>query len=137
VSTELRLSILSPERRLVEAISVDEITLSGSEGQIQILPGHAPMMGTLQTGVFNYHIPGKTPVYGIISSGFFEVKEDEVYVLAETLELRNEIDIDRAKRAQQLAEQTLQAADLDEHHFKKYQLKLQRSIIRQHLANQG
>jgi F-type H+-transporting ATPase subunit epsilon len=134
VSTELKLNILSPERRLIEGVLVEEVTLPGSEGQIQLLPGHAPMIGTLQTGVFNYRSPGKNPVYGVISSGFFEVKEDVVYVLAETLELKSEIDLDRARRAQLKAEQTLQAADLDEHQFKKYQLKLQRSIIRQHLV---
>ena len=66
--------------------------------------------------------------------GFFEVKNNEVYVMAETLELKGEIDVNRAKKAQQLAEQTLQAAGLDEHHFKKYQLKVQRSIIRQNLG---
>jgi F-type H+-transporting ATPase subunit epsilon len=135
VSAELKLSILSPERRLIESVMVEEVTLTGSEGQIQILPGHAPMIGILQTGVFNYLVRGKDPVYGVISSGFFEIKDDEVIVLAETLELKNEIDVDRAKKAQQLAEQTLQAADLNEHHFKKYQLKLQRSIVRQNLVN--
>lgn len=135
MSESLKLTILSPERRLVEGVSVEEVTLSGSEGQVQVLPGHVPMIGTLQPGVFYYRSGGKDPVWGVISTGFFQVKEDEVYVMAETLELKSEIDVDRAKRAQQLAEETLKAADLDEHHFKKYQLKLQRSLIRQNLAS--
>jgi F-type H+-transporting ATPase subunit epsilon len=134
VSDGLKLSILSPERRIVEDILVEEVTLPGSEGQIQILAGHAAMIGTVETGVFNYHTSGKEPVWGVITTGFFEVKDNEVSILAETLELKNEIDVDRAKRAQQLAEETLKAADLGEQQFKKYQLKLQRSIIRQHLA---
>jgi len=136
MSTALKLSILSPERRLVMGVEVDEVTLPGSEGQIQILPGHAAMIGTLQTGLFNYHVSGKETVVGVISSGFFEVKDDEVNVTAETIELKNEIDVDRAKKAQQLAEDTLKGADLDEKSFKKYQLKLQRSMIRQQLASQ-
>jgi len=136
VSDTLKLSIFSPERRLIEKVLVEEVTLPGSEGQIQILPGHAAMMGSLHTGVFNYRATGKDPVFGVISSGFFEVKDDEVIILAETLELKSEIDLDRAKKAQQMAEQTLQAADLDEHRFKKYQLKLQRSLIRQNIVNQ-
>lgn len=137
MSTELKLNILSPERRLIEGVLVEEVTLPGSEGQIQLLPGHAPMIGTLHTGIFNYRSPGKSPVFGVISSGFFEVKDDEVFVLAETIELKSEIDLDRARRAQQLAEETLKAADLDEHQFNKYQLKLQRSIIRQHVISLG
>ena len=134
MSQDLRLSILSPERRLVESISVEEVTLTGSEGQIQILPGHAPMIGTLRTGVFRYRSKGQDPVLGVISTGFFRVSGAEVQVMAETVELKSEIDVNRAKRAQKLAEETLQAADLDGHRFNKYQLKLQRSLIRQQVA---
>lgn len=132
----MKLSILSPERQLLNAVDhVEEVTLPGSEGQIQILPGHAPMIGMLQTGVFNYQIAGESKIFGVISTGFFEVKEDEIQVLAETIELKGEIDINRAKKAQQLAEQTLKEAELDERQFRKYQLKLQRSLIRQNLVN--
>ena len=134
MSSELKLSILSPERRLVESIVIDEVTLPTSEGQVQVLPNHAPMIGIIETGVFNYLTSGKPPVFGVLSTGFFEVKNNHVYVMAETLELRTEIDIDRAKKAQLLAEETLQAATLDEHHFNKYQLKLQRAMIRQQVA---
>ena len=130
----LKLSILSPERRLLDGVTVEELTLPGSEGQIQILPGHAAMIGRLHTGQFAYRSVGKDPVFGVISSGFFEVADDGVVVMAETLELKSEIDVDRAKRAQKLAEETLNSAGLDEHQFNKYQLKLQRAIIRQHIA---
>ncbi len=133
MSIGLKLNILSPERRLVEGLDVIEVTLTGSEGQIQILPGHAPMVGTLETGVFEYKVSGGASIRGAISTGFFEVKNDCVNVMAETLELRDEIDLSRAKKAQQTAEETLKAADLDEASFKKYQLKLQRSIVRQRL----
>jgi len=134
VSEGLLLSILSPERRLVENVRVQEVTLSGSEGQIQILPGHAAMIGTLETGIFNYQVEGASPVTGVISSGFFEVRDDKISVMAETLELKKEIDLHRAQKAQQQAEETLKEADLDEHKFKKYQLKLQRAIVRQRIG---
>jgi F-type H+-transporting ATPase subunit epsilon len=134
VNTGLSLSILTPERRLVEKLSIDEVTLPGSEGQIQILPGHAAMIGTLETGVFSYLGSGKSAV-GVISSGFFEVKDDEVSVMAETLELKSEIDVSRAKKAEQLAQDALNGASLDEHQFKKYQLKLQRALIRQQITH--
>ncbi|MEO5968511.1 MAG: ATP synthase F1 subunit epsilon [Bdellovibrionia bacterium] len=134
MSEGLLLSILSPERRLVEKIHVQEVTLSGSEGEIQILPGHAAMIGTLETGIFSYRAEGAAPVSGVISSGFFEVKDDTISVMAETLELKKEIDLSRAQKAQQQAEETLKEADLDELTFKKYQLKLQRAIIRQRIG---
>jgi len=130
----LKLTILSPERRLVEAAQAEEITLPGTEGQIQILEGHAPILGALETGVFRYRSASGQESNGVISTGFFEVHDDHVTVMAETLELKGEIDVDRAKRAQQQAEECLKDADLDEHKFRKYQLKLQRSLIRQQLA---
>jgi F-type H+-transporting ATPase subunit epsilon len=132
----VKLTILSPERRLLDRAEVDWVTLPGSEGQIQILPGHAAMIGTLQTGIFSYQETRGPESSGVISSGFFEVAGDDVTVTAETLELKGEIDVNRAKAAQAKAEAGLQAADLDEHRFKKYQLKLQRALIRQHFATQ-
>ncbi|MFZ9595012.1 MAG: ATP synthase F1 subunit epsilon [Bdellovibrionia bacterium] len=134
MSEALKLSILSPERRLIENVTVREVVLTGSEGQIQILPGHRPMIGTLETGLFQYQLESGAFVRGVISSGFFEVQGDCIQVMAETLELAKEIDLSRARKAQLLAEETLKQADLDEHQFKKYQLKLQRALIRQQIG---
>lgn len=133
----MKLTILSPERRLLEGVTVEEVTLPTSEGQVQVLPGHANMVGTLETGIFSYRTSEQSVSLGIITTGFFEVTNEDVTVMAETLELQGEIDVERAKRAQKLAEDTLMAADLDSHRFNKYQLKLQRSLIRQHLAGRA
>jgi F-type H+-transporting ATPase subunit epsilon len=131
----MKLSILSPERRLLDSVDVQAVTLPGSEGQIQILPGHAAMVGSLETGIFSYLTASGGEETGIVTTGFFEVRDDQVTVLAETLELKTEIDVSRAKAAQQKAELALRDDPaLDEHKFRKYQLKLQRSLIRQQLA---
>ena len=130
----LKLSIFSPERRLLDGERVEEVTLPGSEGQIQVLEGHCPMIGTLETGIVNYKTDDGRTHFGVVTSGFFEVKNDAVILMCETVEMKGDIDIERAKRAQAKAEQTLKEADLDEHQFKKYQLKLERSVIRQQLA---
>jgi len=115
----------------MENASVEYVMVNGSEGMIQILPGHAAILGVLYTGLFAYKVPGSQETRGVISTGFFEVKDDTVMVIAQTLELRDEIDVPRAKKAQQLAEEALKDAALDEAKFKKYQLKLQRALIRQ------
>lgn len=133
---KLLLSILTPERKLVERAVVREVFLTGSEGTIEVLPGHTAMMGTLEAGRFAYvSDQGAVNQDGFISHGFFEVaptpEGTEVSVLAETLELQDEIDIDRARKAQKAAEQALSDANLDEHRFRKYQTKLQRSLGRQ------
>jgi F-type H+-transporting ATPase subunit epsilon len=131
----LKLTILSPERRLVEGATVSEVTLKGSEGDIQILPGHAPMIGTLDIGAFVYRSADGTPTIGVIAGGFFEVRDDLVTVMAETVELKNEIDLEGARRAQKEAEDALSQANIDEHHFKLYQLSLERSLIQQQVAS--
>ena len=133
----LKLTLLSPERRLVQSVEVDSVTLPGSEGQIQVLPGHAAMVGTLHTGIFEYQAKAEGLQSGVISTGFFEVHGEEVSVMAETVELKHEIDVVRAKAAQGKAEAELQDPNLDEHKFRKYQLKLQRSLIRQQLGGKS
>ena len=81
--------------------------------------------------MFKYVGTDGSKATGVISSGFYDVKDDTVNVLAETIELAGEIDLDRAKRAQKAAEENLKAAELTEQSFKKYQLKLERALIRQ------
>jgi F-type H+-transporting ATPase subunit epsilon len=134
----MKLTILSPERRLATAIDVSVVTLPGSEGQIQVLPEHADMIGTLETGEFNYQAVGASaPVVGVISSGFFEVKDGEITVAAETVELAKEIDVSRARSAQKKAENALTDPDLEFALFRKYELKLQRALVRQQVAALG
>jgi len=130
----LQLTLLSPERRLLEGVPVEQVTLTGSEGQVQILPGHVPFIGSIETGTFTYVNTQGDEVTGFISTGFFDVKDDKVNILAEVLELKNEIDLDRAKLAQKKAEEALKDATLEDSDFKKQQLKLQRALIRQQLT---
>lgn len=131
----LKLNILTPERQLVEALPIEEILLTGSEGQIQILPGHIAMIGTLCTGLFQYQPCEGKSVFGVISSGFFEVCDESVQIIAETLELENEINLERAHSAQIRAEENLQTPSSDDLEFKKQQLKLQRAMIRQQIGS--
>ena len=88
----------------------------------------------MTTGILNYKTGDGRQHYGVVSTGFFEVKKNSVILMCETVEMKGDIDLERAKRAQAKAEQGLRAADLDEHQFKKYELKLMRSLIRQQLA---
>jgi F-type H+-transporting ATPase subunit epsilon len=134
VADVLKLSVYSPERKLIERRDVDSITLPTSEGEIQVLPGHVQMAGQLETGPFSYSEKG-AEVRGVITSGFFEVVGEEIIVLAETLELASEIDAQRARLAYKKAEDALKEAGVEEGHFRKYQLKMQRAMIRQQEAS--
>ncbi len=130
----MQLNILSPEKRITTAVEVNSVTLPGSEGQIQILPDHADMIGTIETGPFAFKSTTGETVIGMMSSGFFEVGDGKITIAAETCELASEIDAARAKTAQQKAEGALKDPELDPDLFRKYELKLQRAIIRQQVA---
>lgn len=130
----MQLSILSPEKRIATAVEVNSITLPGSEGQIQILPEHADMIGTIETGTFAYSPTSGPAVLGVMSSGFFEVRHGTITIAAETCELASEIDANRARQAQSKAEGALKDPELDPKLFRKYELKLQRALVRQQVA---
>jgi F-type H+-transporting ATPase subunit epsilon len=130
----MQLSILSPEKRIATAIDVTSVTIPGSEGQIQVLPEHADMIGTIETGTFAFTPSAGAPVFGVMSSGFFEVRNGAITIAAETCELAPEIDVARAKTAQSKAEGALKDPELDPKLFRKYELKLQRALVRQQAA---
>ena len=133
----MQLSILSPEKRIATAIEVSSVTVPGSEGQIQILPEHADMIGTIETGTFAFTPIVGEPVLGVMSSGFFEVRDGAITIAAETCELATDIDASRAKTAQSKAEGALKDPELDPKLFRKYELKLQRALVRQQVAGRG
>jgi F-type H+-transporting ATPase subunit epsilon len=129
----LSLFILSPERKLLEGEHVQKVSVFTTEGEVEVFPGHEDYLCQLSTGKFSYQtVAGKT-VRGVISTGFIRIEDQKVVVLAETLELEGEIDQVRAKRAQDNAQKMLKEASLDPDAFKKYNLKLQRAIVRQTL----
>lgn len=130
----LNLRIYSPERKLLDGVPVREVTLPGSEGEIQIYPEHARMVGSLETGPFRFTDAKGQSKVGVISAGFFEIREDEVYVMAETLELSHEIDVSRARQAQESAEEALQR-ELEPGEFDVYETRLRKAVIRQRVAS--
>ena len=127
----LTLSIVSPDRRVVGPIPVQSVTVPGTKGEMTILPGHARLLSCLETGVLVFEREGGKKEIAAVSFGFVEVSNDKVTVLAETLELAQEIDVDRARRAQIKAEEQLKAKKSFEDDMAKWQRKLQRALIRQ------
>jgi F-type H+-transporting ATPase subunit epsilon len=99
------MEVVSPER-LVLREEVDSLVAPGSNGYLGILPGHAPLVTGLAPGVLEYKIEGKENKLAI-SGGFMEVYENKATILADTAERKEEIDLERAKRAKERAEKRL------------------------------
>ena len=125
--TGLRLDIVTAERQ-VYSEEVDLVVAPGVDGEMAILPGHAPLMTTLQPGELLIRRDGEeTPL--VITGGFLEVRPERVTVLADAAERVEEIDAERAEEAKRRAEERLGeklgAADLA-----RAEAALRRSMIR-------
>jgi len=101
----LHLEIVTQERRLYSD-NVDMVVAPGSEGELGILPHHAPLLTTLKEGELRVKKAGAEE-YFTIGGGFMEVQPDHVIVLADVAERADEIDVARAEEARRRAEQLL------------------------------
>jgi F-type H+-transporting ATPase subunit epsilon len=99
------LEIATPSR-LIVSTEVDEVVAPGTEGYFGVLPGHAAFLTTLGAGEVMYR-KGTQEHHLAVMGGFAEVRDDRVIILAERAELPEEIDVPRAERARQRAEQRL------------------------------
>jgi F-type H+-transporting ATPase subunit epsilon len=100
-----RLEVVTAER-MVFADDVNGVVAWGVEGQLGILPHHAPLMTMLQPGDLVIKRDNEEE-YLALSGGFLEVRPDKVIILADACERAEEIDIARAEAAKRRAEETL------------------------------
>lgn len=96
----MRVALVSPEREVWSG-EAEFVVARTLEGEIGILPGHAPVLGLLLDGSIVKITPvgGAEPILAMVGSGFFSVAENEVSVLAEQAELGSEIDVAAAREA--------------------------------------
>src|SRR5271167_377853 len=107
----IELIVVTDERQVIRE-TVVEVTVSGLNGQLGILPGHAPLISELGIGGLSYRrATSSVPTTLAIIRGFAEVLPDRVTVLAETAERAEEIDLARAEAALARAEKRLAASD--------------------------
>jgi F-type H+-transporting ATPase subunit epsilon len=138
--TKLTLEVVTPDRALIRE-EVDEVVVPGSEGELGVLPGHTPLLSSLKIGELWYR-QGQEKHYLAIAFGFVEVLPDRVTVLADVGERAQEIDVNRAERAKQRAEQLLAqapaphltAVDLD---IERARISLLKSLIRLQVASRA
>jgi len=127
----LRFEIVTAERE-VYSDDVDIVIAPGIEGQLGVLPHHAPLMTMLQPGELVVRKAGEETAM-FVSGGFLEVRGDKVVILADTAEHAEEIDTERAEEAKRRAEKRLESrpADLD---TARSETALRRSLIRLSVA---
>ena len=109
----MRLEIITVERE-VFADDVDFVLAPGADGELGILPHHAPLMTTLQPGELVIRKNGED-TYLAVTGGYLEVMDNQVTVLADACERSDEIDEERAQEAMRQAEErvAMRQADMD------------------------
>ncbi|UII55736.1 F0F1 ATP synthase subunit epsilon [Cytobacillus spongiae] len=124
----IKVSVVTPDGPVYES-DVEMVSTKAQSGELGILPGHIPMVAPLQIGAVRLKNGGKTE-YVAVSGGFIEVRPDQVSILAQSAESADVIDIDRAVRAKERAEQRLKEQQRENVDFKRAELALQRAINR-------
>jgi len=127
----LRLEIVTAERQTF-ADDVNVVVAPGIEGQLGILPYHAPLMTILQPGEVLIRKDNEE-TYLSIAGGFLEIRPDKVIILADACEHADDIDIARAEEAKCRAEERLKshAPDAD---YARAEAALRRSLMRLSVA---
>jgi F-type H+-transporting ATPase subunit epsilon len=131
--TELQLNIVSPDRLLVRD-SVSAVTVPGKNGYIGVLPGHAPLLTELVPGELTYTLQG-VKHYLYVNWGFAEVLPDRVIVLVQSAERAEEIDVERAQKAKQRAEERLKRFSDPETDMERAREALRRAMARLEAAH--
>lgn len=127
----MQLTLVTPQKKLLTDAQVDEIILPAFQGQLNILPGHAPLMTTLRPGTLKVKLRGEVQFKSAaISWGYCEVNHNEVIVLADTAEWPEVIDKKRAEEQLKIAEERLQAAGKSPDEYVLAQRKVEKERAR-------
>ena len=86
---------------------VAEVTVPGVMGIFVVLPGHAPLLSNLEIGPLTALLPDGGKVSFAVNGGFAQVLDDHVLILAKTAESESDIDVERAERARNRAEERI------------------------------
>jgi F-type H+-transporting ATPase subunit epsilon len=128
----LNLEIVTPERRVI-SVTVDEVRAPGVKGGFGIRQNHTPFMSALEAGRLTY-VEGGREHHFAIGGGFLQVADNRIIVLADTAEAREDIDVDRAKKA--FTESTERLRQLTGHDptYPVEQARVRRAAARLHVV---
>lgn len=130
----IRCEIVSQDRMVFEG-DADIVVLPGIEGEMGILPNHAPLLTTLNFGILKVRYKGEEQFF-TIAGGVAEVQPDIITVLANAAENVNEIDLARAEESRRRAEETLaKGLPPDTDTFLAMEAALRRSNLRLEAAH--
>ncbi|MBN2387469.1 MAG: ATP synthase F1 subunit epsilon [Anaerolineales bacterium] len=102
----IRCEIVSQDRMVFEG-DAEIVILPGTEGEMGILPDHAPLLTTLKFGIIRVRLEGREEIF-TVAGGVAEIQPDIITILADAAENVQEIDVSRAEAARKRAEEMLE-----------------------------
>lgn len=132
---KMHLEVVTPERVMLSE-DVDMFEARGTLGEFGVLPGHVTFLTTVEPGEVRIFNEGRTR-YLATGGGFAEVVSDKITLLLNSAEFPEEIDVQRAYRAKERAEETLRELGFDNKEYLLFELALYRAIARIGVASRA
>ncbi len=126
---QLQLEIITPNKISYKG-DVQAVTVPGTLGSFQILYNHAPIISTFEIGVIKVEVSNNEKIFFATSGGTVEVLNNNIRILADSLEAVESIDIERAKRALERANQRLAEKGSENIDVKRAEAALARAMNR-------
>ena len=121
----MKLTLLTPEKKIVMNQEVDEVLVPGHHGELDILPGHAPLMTLLSTGTLRWRLKGASELNQVVVSwGYCEVNPEGVIVLAESSLNAQDVQAEAFKNEIKGLETKLGADELNDEQWNEAQRRL-------------
>jgi F-type H+-transporting ATPase subunit epsilon len=128
----LLLEIVTPERQAYSD-TVDAVVCPGTEGEIGVLPHHAPLLSTLGLGELRIRKGGQEEAFAI-AGGFLQVRPDKVVVMAELADLASDIDLEAAEAARREAERAIEQGFEEPADLARARAAMERALLRIRVA---
>ena len=132
MAKRLTLELVTPERPAFSGEG-DFVVLPAWEGEMGVLPGHAPFLVQLKPGEVRFRAGAETKLFAV-SGGFAEVRGDKVSLFAETAEMSDSIDAERARQALERAKAELEKKSLDPMTLASAEAAMRRAQVRLRVA---
>jgi len=132
MANKILLEVVTPDKLLLSK-EVDVVVATSVEGEFAVLYGHVPFLVSLAVGELKLK-DGNNTDYAAVAGGFAEVTGQKMTILAESAELAREIDVDRARKARERAEQRLAKSASEQLNFTRAEAALKRALLRMKVA---
>ncbi len=131
---ELNVSIVTPSKKIFEG-EVEYISAPGVLGEFGVLPGHESFMTVLDVGLLDVQPKSQDKFKVLVVGGYFEVDNDNVFVIADEIVTKEEIDVEKAKENAQKYKDELSSLSFDDANYKRVRRLMRKYEIMVELAS--